>query len=71
MTRLDFLEFHMMQQFTSKDFSKPNANIYSRGFTQNLLCIVLNFSLLFMNFGNINKFLEILIGKMIVGIEKG
>jgi hypothetical protein len=61
--RFDFLELHMMQQCTSKDFSKPNANIYSRGLTQNLLCIFLNFNLLSMNFRIINKFLEILIGE--------
>jgi hypothetical protein len=53
----------MMQQCTSKEFSNSNANIYSRGFTQNLLCIFLNFSLLSMNFRNINEFMDILIGK--------
>jgi hypothetical protein len=61
----------MMEQCTSKDFSKSNANIYSRGFTQNLLCIFLNFRLLSMNFGNINEILEILIRKRIVEIGKG
>jgi hypothetical protein len=53
----------MMQQCTTKDFSNPNANINSRGFTQNLHCIFLNFNLLSMTFSNINEFLEILIGK--------
>jgi hypothetical protein len=40
------------------DLVKPIANIYSRGFAQNLLCIFLNIIQIYMNFGRCNKFLE-------------
>jgi hypothetical protein len=44
------LEFYMMQQCASKDFSKPNARIYSRGFTP-------KFTLYFFEFyTNLNEF---------------
>jgi hypothetical protein len=40
------------------DLGKPIAKIYSRGFTQNLICIFLNFIQIYMNFGRWNEFLE-------------